>query len=120
MKIVRGAMAEIEFEEVLACVCRQLTTEARSGAFKTAKIFEDRVREVVQESLQDPLIAVDFDPHPQAFPDIAVGEFGIPILNYRALLSPIHRIIYGRKDRRGNCQISVSSGSGRSVRRHSW
>jgi hypothetical protein len=72
-------MAEIEFEEVLACVCRQLTTEARSGAFKTAKIFEDRVREVVQESLQDPLIAVDFDPHPQAFPDIAVGEFGIEV-----------------------------------------
>jgi hypothetical protein len=72
-------MTEIEFESFLTIVCSKLATEANSAIFTTSKAFEDRVREVVQNSLSDPAITVDFDPHPQAFPDIAIGAFGIEV-----------------------------------------
>lgn len=29
--------------------------------------------------MQDPTVGIDFDPHPQAFPDIAIGNFGIEV-----------------------------------------
>jgi len=70
-------MTEAEFEQVLAIVCQKLTIQARESPFRTSKEFENRVREVVQETINNPLIEIDFDPHPQAFPDIAIGEFGI-------------------------------------------
>lgn len=45
--------------------------------FVSAKEFEDRVREVAGEVF--PTETIDFDPAPQAFPDIAVGSFGIEV-----------------------------------------
>lgn len=72
-------MTEQEFEQILAIICQKLTVEARQIPFKTSKEFEDRVREVVQETLNSALVKIDFDPHPQAFPDIAINEFGIEV-----------------------------------------
>ena len=72
-------MTKEEFEQHLDAIASKLRTEARVRAFATSKQFEDRVRDVVSETIVDPSIAIDFEPHPQAFPDIAVGEFGIEV-----------------------------------------
>ena len=71
-------MNQQDFERVLDSVCEKLTAEARVEPFKTSSQFENRVREVAQEIIGTPQ-AVDFDPHPQAFPDIAIEEFGIEV-----------------------------------------
>ena len=48
--------------------------------FKTSQQFENRVREVLQEiTFEDKSFEIDFAPHPQAFPDIAMGEFGVEV-----------------------------------------
>lgn len=72
-------MTQEEFEKTLDNVCEQLTIEARSDIFKTSAAFEGRVREVLDEMLDDPSVEIDFKPHPQAFPDIAVGHFGVEV-----------------------------------------
>lgn len=71
-------MVQKDFEQVLDAACTKLTEEARKKPFQSSKQFEDRVREVLQETLGSK-VAIDFDPHPQAFPDIAVGEFGVEV-----------------------------------------
>lgn len=72
-------MTNEEFERLLTTICQRLTVEAIDNPFQSSKEFEFRVREVVQETLNDPSIPIDFDPHPQAFPDIAVDVFGIEV-----------------------------------------
>ncbi|MDA8325407.1 MAG: hypothetical protein M0033_04230 [Nitrospiraceae bacterium] len=72
-------MKQEEFEHVLDSGCGKLTSEAEITPFNTSKQFENRVREVLQAVLSDPSITIDFNPHPQAFPDIAVGRFGIEV-----------------------------------------
>lgn len=72
-------MTKEEFEKLLDSISDQLTQEARATPFKSAKEFESRVREGVNDHINDAEIEIDFNPHPQAFPDIAVGEFGIEV-----------------------------------------
>ena len=72
-------MTDIEFEVLLTSVCAQLTAESAIKLFTTSKDFENRVREVVQEKITDKSIQINFDPHPQAFPDIAIGEYGVEV-----------------------------------------
>lgn len=73
-------MNKKEFESVLDICCERLTEEARSKGFKTANHFENRVREVLSElTANDPTFDIDFKPHPQAFPDIAMGEYGVEV-----------------------------------------
>ncbi len=73
-------MTKTEFENILNKCCAKLTDEARSTGFKSSMQFENRVREVLQElTLQDKSFEIDFAPHPQAFPDIAMGEFGVEV-----------------------------------------
>lgn len=71
-------MEQQDFERILSTVCEKLTAEAKQKLFSTAKEFEDRVRAVAQECLGDQT-PIDFDPHPQAFPDVAIGDFGIEV-----------------------------------------
>lgn len=60
--------------------CVILTDEIRTMGFKTSQQFENRVREVLQEiTFEDKSFEIDFAPHPQAFPDIAMGEFGVEV-----------------------------------------
>ncbi|MDD5493755.1 MAG: restriction endonuclease [Dehalococcoidia bacterium] len=72
-------MTKEGFERLLDSVVATLRDEARNALFTTAKQFENRVREVVKDAINNPATNIDFDPHPQAFPDIAVGEFGIEV-----------------------------------------
>jgi len=72
-------MTKKDFESLLDSVVETLRSEVRAVPFSTAKEFENRVREVVQDMIDDPAIAIDFNPHPQAFPDIAIGAFGIEV-----------------------------------------
>lgn len=73
-------MNQAEFEKLLARCCEQLTKEARTNIFKSSPQFENRVREVLDSLIKDDgAIQIDFSPHPQAFPDIAMGEFGVEV-----------------------------------------
>jgi hypothetical protein len=73
-------MNQEDFEQVLDIVCEKLTDEANRNTFQKADQFENRVREVLRESLKnDPSISISTNPHPQAFPDIAVGQFGVEV-----------------------------------------
>ena len=72
-------MTKEDFEKLLDSITEQLTQEAMATPFTSAKQFESRVREVVKENINDPEIKIDFNPHPQAFPDIAIGKFGIEV-----------------------------------------
>ena len=73
-------MTKIAFEQLLDRCCEQLTEEARTIGFKTSPQFENRVREVLDEfTKDDDSFVIDFSPHPQAFPDIAMGEYGVEV-----------------------------------------
>jgi len=73
-------MKQETFERILDSICTKLTDEANSATFQTAGQFESRVREALQEALHDDAsVVIDFTPHPQAFPDIAVGSFGVEV-----------------------------------------
>lgn len=73
-------MTKSEFEKVLDICCEQLTCEAREAGFKASSQFENRVREVLSILTQDDTsFEIDFNPHPQAFPDIAMGEYGVEV-----------------------------------------
>ena len=73
-------MTRQEFESLLDKCCALLTSEARETGFKTANQFENRVREVLNEQTKDDQsFDINFKPHPQAFPDIAMGEYGVEV-----------------------------------------
>jgi len=73
-------MTKKEFEELLESICLQLTLEARKKPFASSAIFEDRVRMAMNEQSQNgKLFTIDMNPHQQAFPDIAAGEYGIEV-----------------------------------------
>lgn len=73
-------MTKNEFEEILNKCCAQLTEEARTTGFKTSAQFETRVREVLSViTKDDETFEIDFNPNPQAFPDIAMGEYGVEV-----------------------------------------
>jgi len=73
-------MTKEEFETILDKSCETLTNEARTTGFKSSLQFENRVREVLDELTHDDIsFTIDFSPHPQAFPDIAMGEFGVEV-----------------------------------------
>ncbi|MGL4599343.1 MAG: restriction endonuclease [Bacteroidia bacterium] len=72
-------MNKDQFENLLETLCEQLTKEAEKAIFKTSKEFEDRVRDVLQTLVKKYNFLIDYNPHPFAFPDIAVGEFGIEV-----------------------------------------
>ena len=73
-------MTKTEFEQLLDRCCNQLTNEARANIFKYSPQFENRVREVLDEMLRNNgTIKIDFTPHPQAFPDIVMGDFGVEV-----------------------------------------
>ncbi len=72
-------MEQQEFENILNEAALRLTAEARVATFSQSKIFENRVRQILQEVLSDQQIAIDFEPHPYGFPDIAMGEYGVEV-----------------------------------------
>jgi hypothetical protein len=73
------ALSELEFERILDQICALLTQEARTTQFGSSKEFEDRVRSAAQTAVAGMSIPIDLSPFAQAFPDIALGEFGIEV-----------------------------------------
>ena len=73
-------MKKSEFERLLDVCCGTLTHEARKRGFATSNQFENRVRQVLDDLLKDENeMRVDFNSPPQAFPDIALGEYGVEV-----------------------------------------
>jgi hypothetical protein len=73
-------MRQDEFEQILEMACARLTAEAKGKIFSSSPLFEKRVREVLRDLTNKyPEIEINFNPHPQAFPDIAVGNFGVEV-----------------------------------------
>ncbi len=72
-------MTKDEFERVLESITQQLRAEAQSSIFRSSKDFENRVRELLAANDGGEPLDVDFNPHPYAFPDIAIGEFGVEV-----------------------------------------
>lgn len=72
-------MTKNEFEQILDLIADQLTEEAKLTPFTSASTFENSVRNSAREHTKDQSIEIDFAPHPQAFPDIAIGDFGIEV-----------------------------------------
>ncbi len=73
-------MNQIAFENVLDRVCEQLTAASRKVIFENAAAFEQQVRQLLHDALSgETAFVIDFTPHPQAFPDIAVGSFGVEV-----------------------------------------
>lgn len=73
-------MTKNDFESILDKCCIELTTESQKGIFKTSLQFENRVREVLHNLTKTSnKFNIDFNPHPQAFPDIAMGQYGVEV-----------------------------------------
>lgn len=73
-------MTKNDFETILDKCCKQLTAESKESKFKTSAQFENRVREVLDNLTKDcDEFNIDFNPHPQAFPDIAMGKYGVEV-----------------------------------------
>jgi hypothetical protein len=72
-------MSSEEFESLLTVAVNRLTVEANENLFSNSKGFETRVREIIQDIGRSANITVDFQPHPYAFPDIVINEFGIEV-----------------------------------------
>lgn len=69
-----------KFEKILDRCCSRLTDDARLKCFQTSIRFENHVREVLADMTRNESdFEIDFNPHPQAFPDIAMGEFGVEV-----------------------------------------
>jgi hypothetical protein len=73
-------MEKSEFELLLTTATKQLDVEIRDpNRFATSKDFENRVRHVLESCGQSLGIEIDYSPHPHAFPDIVIGEFGVEV-----------------------------------------
>ncbi|WP_191569231.1 restriction endonuclease [Paracoccus yeei] len=73
-------MDQVEFEQILAVATERLTDDVRQSAdHHKPSVFEDFVRQTVQEVLMERGHGAAMDPRVQGFPDIAVGNFGIEV-----------------------------------------
>ena len=70
-------MTKENFITILNKCCNILTEEAKHNKFISSSQFENRVRKVLSEL--DTGIEIDFNPPPQAFPDIELGEYGVEV-----------------------------------------
>lgn len=69
-------MEQKEFESLLEQCCDILTEEATTNGFRTPKEFENRVRRILDEISS---FDIDYTSPAQAFPDIALGEYGVEV-----------------------------------------
>lgn len=73
-------MNKVEIESILTQGCTVLTNEANKAGFQTSPAFEQRVRFVLAHLLPTNAgITVDFTPPAQAFPDVALGDYGVEV-----------------------------------------
>src|SRR5713101_709241 len=73
-------MTQEDFETLLAAVAHSLTKEVRDDpALRVPAEFEARARVLLRKLAARAGIEVDPESHPQIFPDIPVGEFGVEV-----------------------------------------
>lgn len=73
-------MNKTDLGDFLTKGCAILTEEARHAGFATSSAFERRVRSIFADLLPQHLgVVVDFAPPAQAFPDVALGEYGVDV-----------------------------------------
>lgn len=72
-------MTKEKFENILEICCEKLTVESRKEKFKSSKQFEDRVREILKNLIDEENFQIDLKTPAQAFPDIPIGEYGIEV-----------------------------------------
>jgi hypothetical protein len=76
----KASLSTEDFEKLLGELCKRMTAECKAGrTYSQSKPFENRVREVIGDLLEQFKIPVDFSPHPFGFPDIVLLEFGIEV-----------------------------------------
>jgi len=69
-----------ELEGLLTRGCEVLTEEARGSGFETSSTFEQKVRQVLADLLPEGSgVVVDLAPPAQAFPDVAMGDYGVEV-----------------------------------------
>lgn len=68
-----------EFELFVEELCQTLSEEAKKQVFSSPSIFEQRIRDLINEGGGFEGKLVDNNPHPHIFPDIPLGEFGIEV-----------------------------------------
>lgn len=71
-------MTKNDFEKILSRACDVLSAKAKEQIFKNSAEFENAVREVLSD-LSGGVYEIDFNSKAQAFPDIAIGEFGVEV-----------------------------------------
>lgn len=72
-------MNQKDFELLLDKVVAALTAQAKAAPFANSKAFENRVREVIRDAGAEFGIQINFQPHPYAFPDILINDFGVEV-----------------------------------------
>lgn len=72
-------LENIKFEEFLESLVAQLKKLANKKPFATAAEFELRLRVLINDMGGFNGTEVTLKPHPHAFPDISIGEFGIEV-----------------------------------------
>jgi hypothetical protein len=72
-------MDQTDIEQLLIEICHELTSQACTKKFTTADGFENAVRTLVASKAKSHGVEVELSPAAQAFPDIAIGEYGIEV-----------------------------------------
>jgi len=73
-------MTPEKFELLLSQLADCLTEDVSANPdYRSSNKFEERARHLLQEHETDLGCHVDLTPHPQGFPDIVLGEFGIEV-----------------------------------------
>lgn len=72
-------MDKTDIEGLLAEICEELTLQACTTKFTTADEFENAVRVLAASKAKSHGVEVELRPAAQAFPDIAIGEYGIEV-----------------------------------------
>jgi hypothetical protein len=72
-------MNQADIELVLIEICTELTQQASVKKFVTSEEFERAVRVLAVTKAKTYGVAVELNPAAQAFPDIAIGDYGIEV-----------------------------------------
>lgn len=74
-----SSMNQTDIELVLIEICAELTQQANVKKFATSEEFERAVRSLAATKAKSYGISVELNPAAQAFPDIAIGDYGIEV-----------------------------------------
>src|SRR5688500_760520 len=78
--MTRSRLTRRRFEQMLSRAAARLNIQLNGGKkFANVKGFERQCRELLGRLLKGTRIPIDYDPSPQAFPDIVIGTLGVEV-----------------------------------------